>query len=327
MAKAATSFRYAYEVLLDQCADLELPIRFLDGVPDGFTIEGPSGEVIPICLVGSTCSMLEQVLCSLSVTFNELKLLAVGESKEVRLLTPRIAVAKLLPSVYSFTNNRYGIVPGTERVRTKFCAELFRAMTRRPGPRHLSNAFLGLVDSDQGLLLAEHVVTPGNLEVRVKRYHIGSPLHRYRYTEAHETAFGGTPLARWSRFETPVVCFDWRNPLEDEHGKRLADEPLSDDYASIWIDDCARAKQLARDTFGWIEELFAERGLQLIDICFFIDRTGSVIFGEISPDCMRVRSRAADDSEALDKDQWRSGGEPAAVLDRYEKLYQIIFAS
>ncbi|MEP9387670.1 phosphoribosylaminoimidazolesuccinocarboxamide synthase [Mesorhizobium sp. KR9-304] len=325
MARATKSFGYASEVLLDQCADLDLPIRFLGGTSEGFTVEGPVGEIIPVRLVASGDSMLEQVLRGLSVTFDRLELLTVGESKEIRLLTPKIAVAKLLPSVYSFTNNRYGIVPGTELVRTRFCGELFRAMARRPGGRRLSNAFLGLVDSDRGPLLAEHVVVPGNLELRVKRYHIGSPVHRYRYTEAHETAFGAGPLTRWSRFENPVVCFDWRNPLHDDEGNRLADEPLSDDYAAIWMDDSVRAKELACDTFAWIEELFAARGLQLIDICFFIDRTGSVIFGEISPDCMRVRSSASDNSEALDKDQWRSGGEPSAVLARYEELYRIVF--
>lgn len=325
MSKTANAFRFASDVLLDQCEELELDVRFSGALPDGFELLGPSGERIAVRPDERSASMLEQVLRGLSINFENLKLLTIGESKEIRLLTSKIAVAKLLPSVYSFTNNRYGVAAGTEYVRTMFCAQIFKEMARRPGPKHLSNAFIGLVESQQGLLLAEHIVVPGNLEVRVKRYHIGSPLHRYRYAENHETAFGGPPLTRWTRFERPVVCFDWRNPLADESGNRLADEPLSDDYASVWIDNFSRAKQLARDTFEWIENLFAIRGLRLIDICFFIDRTGSVIFGEISPDCMRVRSRAADDSEALDKDEWRSGGEASAVLERYQKLYEIVF--
>ncbi|MDB5692651.1 MAG: phosphoribosylaminoimidazolesuccinocarboxamide synthase, partial [Alphaproteobacteria bacterium] len=52
---------------------------------------------------------------------------------------------------------------------------------------------------------------------------------------------------------------------------------------------------------------------------------GQVIFGEISPDCMRVRGSASDEGEALDKDNWRSGGEAADVLERYKRLHSIVF--
>jgi phosphoribosylaminoimidazole-succinocarboxamide synthase len=100
---------------------------------------------------------------------------------------------------------------------------------------------------------------------------------------------------------------------------------LPDDYASIWLDNVPAAKKLAREAFEWIEELFASKGLRLIDICFFIDSSGRVLFGEISPDCMRVRDMASDEGEALDKDEWRSGGDPKAVLWRYGRLYSIVF--
>lgn len=317
--------RTAIELLSDQCADLELEVR-LTGARDGtLHLAGPAGEALQVRLHGSPYSMMEQLLRGLRFDFDTLPLLTRGESKEIRLLTPRIALARLLPSVYSFTHNRYGTVPGTELVRAHFSAEVFRAMARLPGPRHLSTAFIGLLETPVGPLLAEHVVRPGNIEVRVKRYHIGSPLHRYRYTERHASARGGAPIARWSRFEQPVVCFDWRHPMQDEHGQRLADEPLSDDYAGVWLDHPLRAKQLARDTFEWMEQAFAAAGLKLIDICYFIDQSGTVIFGEISPDCMRVRSRAADESDALDKDEWRSGGEAPAVLERYQRLYAAVF--
>ena len=104
--------------------------------------------------------------------------------------------------------------------------------------------------------------------------------------------------------------------------RALADEPLPDDYASIWLDDVPGAKRLARETFEWIEELFFSKSLRLIDICFFLDRTGQVIFGEISPDCMRVRSNASDEGEALDKDEWRSGGKRCR---RTRTIYQALF--
>lgn len=318
-------FHAASEVLLDQCSALDLDVRFVRSSDAGICLAGPGGEPILVDPGHPECSMIEQVLQSLRFEFDQLPLLTRGESKELRLLTPRIVLAKLLPTVYSFTNNRYGNAPGTEVVRARFSAQIFRRMALDPGPRHLANAFLGLIESPHGPLLAEHLVSPGNIEVRVKRYHIGSPTHRYRFAEQHRTAGDGPPLERWDRFAAPLVCFDWRHPMADGDGRPLADEPLPDDYAGIWLDDVPAAKRLARDTFEWMEALFAMRGVKLIDICYFIDRTGRVIFGEISPDCMRVRSQASDESEALDKDEWRSGGHPEDVLRRYERLHAIIF--
>jgi phosphoribosylaminoimidazole-succinocarboxamide synthase len=315
----------AADVLLDQCAALALDIEIAAADEDAIVVRGPSGESIPVDPADPRLSMLEQVVRGLKFDFENLPLLCRGDSKDIRLLTPRMAVARLLPTVYSFTENRYGRVEGTQAVRSEFSARIFSEMARHPGARHLSTAFIAAIDSPDGALLVERVVEPGNIEVRVKRYHIGSPLHRYRYTENHATRLGGEPLRRWTRFERPVVCFDWRHPLRAENGERLADEPLPDDYASLWIDDIANAKRLARQAFEWLEERFLAKGLQIIDVCFFVDRTGTVIFGEISPDCMRVRQAASDSCEALDKDQWRSGGDAVSVLERYRKLNHIIF--
>lgn len=315
----------AAELLMDQCSELGLNIRITGIENSRIELKGPLNEQIIVELNQDEHSMIEQVLRKISIRFDELPILTVGESKEIRLLTPKISLARLIPSVYSFTQNRCGIAPGTEIIRARFSAEVFRTAARYPGPRYLSTAFLGLIESPQGPLLAERVVEPSNVEVRVKRYHIGSPVHRYRFADRHSTAHNGPPLIRWFRFQKPVVCFDWRHPMHDEEGNRLADEPISDDYADVWLDNAVRAKELARDTFEWLEALFARRGLHLIDICFFIDKTGTVIYGEISPDCMRVRNNAEDDSESLDKDEWRSGGEATEVLNRYQRLNNIIF--
>jgi len=311
---------------LHTCADLRLDVRLgtVDEAAGVATMVGPAGETITVRLE-SARAPLEQLLQGLHFDFEALPLLVRGESKEIRLLTPNVCLARLLPTAYSYTNNRYGVVPGTDHVRARFSAEIFRAMQADPliGPGAV--AFLGLVESPHGPLIAERVVTTCNLEVRVKRYHIGSPTKRYRFVDQHATAHGGPPLQRWDRFGQPVVCFDWRHPLRGDDGERLADEPLSDDYAALWIDDMASAKHLARRAFSWMEALFAGRGLRLIDICYFIDRPGTTIFGEISPDCMRVRSSASDDAEALDKDEWRSGGDADQVLNRYQRLYTIMF--
>jgi phosphoribosylaminoimidazole-succinocarboxamide synthase len=88
--------------------------------------------------------------------------------------------------------------------------------------------------------------------------------------------------------------------------------------------DVRAAKQLAIDVFLWLEERFARARLHLIDLCLFVDRSGHVVFGEISPDCMRVRSEGADGAAAFDKDVWRSGGTPEAVALSYNRLHQRI---
>lgn len=313
------------EKLLDECDDLALQITIDRATESEILVRGPENERIELKLHNNEFSLMEQVLRGLTLKFDTLPVLTRGESKEIRLVTPRLTAAKLIPSVYSYTHNRYGFAPGTEIIRALFSARIFREMSRHPGDRHLSTAFVGLIEHHKAPLLIERLINPGNIEVRVKRYHIGSPTHRYKFTEDHGTARDGSPLRRWDRFEQPVVCFDWRHPLLNTDGKPLADEPLPDDYAAIWLDDIASAKSLARSAFEWLETRFGGAGLKLIDICFFIDQSGSTMFGEISPDCMRVRSKASDDTDALDKDEWRTGGDANAVLQKYSTLYNMLF--
>lgn len=274
-------------------------------------------------------TLLERALRVLPLDFDSLPLLVEGESKIIRKWTERLVAIRFKPTVYSFTANRYGEVFGTDSIRLKFSAALFRLMAAAKFeddaiPR---SAFVAEYESADGPLLIERMVEACNLEARIKRYHIGSPVHRYRYTEKHPTRNGGRPLSRWSRLDSPVVCFDWRHPLFDEEQNRLADEPLPDDYAALWIDNFPHAKKMALRTFLWMEKLFEASALRLIDMCIFIDRTGETIYGEISPDCMRVRLDLSDPSlaEAADKDLWRAGRSPDALHSRYQELHQRLF--
>lgn len=272
---------------------------------------------------------LEQALRIMAPDFDTLPLLTEGESKIIRQWNDKMVIIRPKPTVYSYSANRYGVVPGTDCLRMKFSAALFRKMaginsTNGVRPR---SAFLSEIPSQFGSLLVERKVETCNLEVRVKRYHIGSPIHRYRYTENIESTQTCGPIKKWSRFDTPVVCFDWRHPLLDEEGNRLADEPISDDYAAVWMNNTGHAKEMARQTFLWMEDLFARADLCLIDMCLFIDREGHVIYGEISPDCMRVRFGRGDPSQAQpgDKDVWRAGSSPAELERTYTKIYQCLF--
>ena len=278
----------------------------------------------------SRLTLLEQALRCIPLDFDALPLLVEGDSKIVRSWTPHVVVERFKPTVYSYTYNRYGQAPGTEVTRAEFSAEVFRRIARigNWSPHAPRSAYLGLIYDDAGPLLVQRKVDASNLEVRVKRYHIGSPLHRYRYTEKYPTALrGSAPLQKWSRFEQPVVCFDWRNPLTDDQGERLADEPISDDYASVWLHDARHAKEMVRSLFMWLEEMFDAAGFVLVDFCVFVDRHGRLIYGEISPDCMRVRRKSDNPEHAapLDKDLWRRGDSQAEVALWYRRLYLEVF--
>lgn len=274
--------------------------------------------------------LVEHVIQQLPFQLEQLPLLIEGESKIIRLLNSKMVVEQFKPTVYSFTHNRYGEVEGTAELRVQFSAELFRSMNRynHEQGKHLRNAFLAVVYTADGPLMVQEKVDTCNLEVRVKRYHIGSPVHRYKYTEKYNTVqLNEAPLTKWTRFDVPLVCFDWRLPLTDELGNRLADEPVSDDYAGIWMNDVVEAKNLARETFSWMERVFRDAGLLLVDICFFIDKTGRTLYGEISPDCMRVREGLGEpqESSSFDKDLWRQGEKEQLLAKRYHKLFHILF--
>jgi phosphoribosylaminoimidazole-succinocarboxamide synthase len=277
-------------------------------------------------------TLLERALRVLPLDFESLPLLVEGESKIVRRWTDKLVAVRFKPTVYSFTANRYGEVAGTDVIRLNFTAALFRLMasTRFDGAAIPRSAFVAQVESPtSGPLLIERMVESCNIEARIKRYHIGSPVHRYLFTEKHPTIRSASPLSRWSRLDSPVVCFDWRHPLFDGEGRRLADEPLSDDYAAVWMRDVGYAKEMARQTFIWMEKMFEAAGIRLIDMCIFIDREGKTIYGEISPDCMRVRLDLGDPSQAkaADKDLWRAGRSSDSLRRRYEEVHQRLFAT
>lgn len=264
------------------------------------------------------------ITTSAELDFLRLPLLVNGDSKEIRILPEGNVIERLKPTVYSFTHNRYGYAPGTEIIRARFTAAIFAYLdwferTNRFGD--YDSAFVRLEESPAGPFLIQRRVETCNLEVRVKRYHIGSPLHRYRYTGRYPSQQrGGQPISKWSRYEMPIVCFDWRHPMTDEHGVALADEPISDDYAKLWMENVHTAKRMAAGTFMRLEALFDRAGLVLVDICFFIDRTGTILYGEISPDCMRVREKGV----SLDKDLWRDGKSQDTLLNGYSRLYELI---
>jgi len=319
-------------VVVNELSSLEMDISARctkSASPGIFRIQTGSHRAVEIDLDASSLGALETVLQSIVVDPLELPILLEGESKILRSWTDKIVVEELKPTVYSYTMNRYGTAVGTDAVRVAFSAALFREMANLPGamPFRPQSAFLAKIQHQGISYLVQRRVEASNLEIRVKRYHIGSPLHRYKYTDKHSTTQTCGPLTQWSRFDKPVVCFDWRNPLQDDSGQKLADEPISEDYAAVWMDAPEYAREMSRQTFCWLESRFARAGVLLVDMCMFVDFSGKTIYGELSPDCMRIRFGLEHPSQARagDKDLWRQGAKGEELLERYAEAYTRIY--
>lgn len=274
--------------------------------------------------------------------FSSLPLVAEGESKEVRYAGNGKVIIRLKPTVYSYTHNRNGIVPGSDTLRSNAARILTNVVTNAGIPHSyqqftkdyiVSELILQPITAQQPLpfrpddlsndqLAKLHIAPP--IEVVVKKVHTGTPKHRYYQFDNYPTRFGFPDKTQGIKADTAypetTVRFDWRNPLHDNQGNRLADEVMSDDMAN-WFIDVKLAKQTALDAFKALDTYFHKRGLELWDICFFITQDGTTLFGEISPDCLRVR---AADGSSLDKDIWRSGGSSHTVLEKWQLFVDTI---
>lgn len=267
--------------------------------------------------------------------FDALPVVAQGNSKDIRYLGNGLVAMKLRPTVYSFTHNRAGEVAGTDKVRIEASRHLVK-IVERAGVEHAyqeiqDNFIISrlVLPESTGTLTQDFVpedlseqeiaelprATP--IEVVVKRIHTGTPKHRY-YGMAGTTVRSGHAQAD-ARIEVDVsypelvVRFDWRNPYENDKGVKMQDEVLPEVMAD-WYIDTRQAAATANKAFLALESSLAEVGLALWDICFFISQDGKIMFGEISPDCLRVR--AGDDS--LDKDVWRKGGSSGDVIEKWQ---------
>ncbi len=275
--------------------------------------------------------------------FRKLPLVVEGESKEVRYCGNGQVIIRLKPTIYSFTHNRSGVIEGSDTLRLQSIQALLPVL-RSVGIQH---SYIEVNDSWILSALVLQPATRGNpepfrprdlipdelsplplappVEVVVKRVHSGTPKHRYYEFDHYgvrvsHPQFPNASLQVDQPYPEPFVRFDWRNPMTDRSGQRLADEVLPEPMAD-WFIDVERAKQTAMRAFNALDVFLRERQLELWDICFFISEDGQVMFGEVSPDCLRVR---AGDGSSLDKDVWRGGGSSETVLQKWQKFTRIV---
>lgn len=269
--------------------------------------------------------------------FNKLPLIVVGESKEVRYAGEGESIIRLKPTIYSFTHNRTGEVPGTDTLRLKSIQNIL-PIIRSLGIDHtyrevndqwilsdlvmqpdLPDAPAFTPDDLTAKEIAELPKAPP-IEVIAKARHTGTSKHRYFQFSEYCTR-SGIKIGAEETYPEPVIRFDWRNPMHHPAtDERLADEILPDQVAN-WFINTEVARKTAQTAFNGLCEYFSKKDLDLWDICFFISEDGKRMFGEISPDCMRVRTLG---NMSLDKDIWRAGGSSDTIKSKWQQMINML---
>jgi phosphoribosylaminoimidazole-succinocarboxamide synthase len=253
-------------------------------------------------------AMLQKLWIDSVGNYADLPSFCVGNSKELRrTAVPGIFIGRFLPTLYSYTSNRAGIVSGTDTLRMA----ISRIFWRHLHSISINTCYLAC-STDYALVL-EEAVPP--IEVIVKRALVGTPAHIYHGLFERRDRFD----RQFVRGEQhPIyVRFDYRNPLISKTGDRLRDEMLPLPIADRLIDTEAATKLALRIIAG-IDKLLNAVGLQVIDICLFFDDTGNVLCGEISPDNMRIKPLSHD--EDFDKDLWRKDRPSEEIIAQWTRL-------
>lgn len=251
--------------------------------------------------------------------FERLPLIVEGESKIVRDVGNGYCVIAYKPTIYSFTANRAGIIPGSEVLRLK-ASKIFLQVLQDAGIKHAYNAI------NDRFVFADLVKDPPPIETIVKGFHSGTSKHRYvgmagTPIRSNHPYFAGQIFGPEGAYPGPIVRFDWRNPLHHPtSGVVLADEVLGADQAD-WYIDTVKARKTALRVYRALANFLATKDIVLYDLCLFIAADGETVFGEISQDCGRFRHF---DLGSLDKDEWRAGGSSEHVLKKWQLLLDLI---
>lgn len=257
--------------------------------------------------------------------FTDLPLFTKGESKEIRVVDSEHLIVKLIPSLYSYRKNKYSFVSDTEKLRLE-AYKLLNEILQRAGiitsTIHFgSNYYI----SKRMLIDGKDYVPP--IEVIVKGRHVGTPKHTLYNIGKYLTKYGGYIFP--DRAHAPYVRFDYTNPLRDDKGERLRDECIPHGLAEHYI-NTSKAETTALKAYEVLFEFLSERGLRLDDICFKIDSTGEIIFGEVSPDCLRavfVEKNAdffSSKGNDVSKDTFRGEATDQTVIDSYRHFLNLL---
>ena len=283
--------------------------------------------------------------------FEQMPLVAEGHSKIVRQYNEQYDLVTYKPTVFSHTHQRAGVIPGTDLARMRMTRDTLQLLHLNQIP----HCYLYVGDR---YILTRHVpeeqIPP--VEVVVKRCFIGTDKYRYygmkdlknrwgnplvagkvdslndpkqagelgRYQGQGMSSCPSVPPVAVELEQSPIVRFDYRNPnYHPETGQPLGDQAMCDDLANLMV-DVEVTKKLVKRTFLVLEKEFRAMDLYLVDLCFMTLTDGSAFYGEISPDCMRLKKMTEDGLDDVSKDTWRAGGSSNLVLAKWQQAAEIL---
>lgn len=287
-----------------------------------------------------------------------------GESKRVyRIVDPvgafgPLCLIKLKSTIYSHKRQSTGEIAELAGVRGAGSQIVLELLARCA----LSHAYLDV--SSSGLILAEFVERIPPTEIVVKRFCVGTDRHALhgldRNGELVNTETGEYRCGPYVRFDwrnpNHVEPVSRRNPADspyyylveetlgkerffqqymtpqDASGSKPLFTPVGDTAATSAmlapVQNIEQTRQTAMRVFLSLQHYLSRctPALELQDICMMTDRSGTLVWSEINPDCMRVK--APSDCSQYDKDIWRAGGSSARdeVLLKWRKFNEILGA-
>ncbi len=251
---------------------------------------------------------LEQIFRREKENFRDLATFHKGNSLEIRKTsTPGILMEKFSPTIYSYTANRAGIIDETNFIRLAV-SRIFWAQLNKGGVSTCALACEG-----DTVLVTQEVLPP--VEIVVKGALIGTPAHVYHGIFQHSDRFG-KPFVK-GEGHAPYVRFDYRNPLQDDTGNRLRDECLPSALAERLI-NTKIAEQTALQVFKIVEQTLREVNMRVLDMCLFLNVTGEIVCGELSPDNMRIKD--LQNTQDFDKDVWRKGKSSEELITKWTEI-------
>lgn len=215
-----------------------------------------------------------------------------GKSKALYTYDEQHYVAQLIPSLSSFTFERYELVNGTAELRLDF----YEMAVKKLNAAGIKTAFVKRLGP---ITYLTKKCTNPPFEVIVKNYAVGSTLRKYPGL-----------FKEGQKFSRPIVKFDYRIDPEDL--------PIAADYLREYGENPDELKRIALETNRILCQWLNPR--VLIDFCliFGTDNDGNLcISSEISPDCMRLKSEKG---EPLDKDLFRQGKSHSEIIEIWTSL-------
>ena len=240
-------------------------------------------------------------------------------------------------TIYSHSQQHTGEIKDLEKIRSTG-SQLFLEMMWRNDINHAYNCI-----SNNGIISSKIMETTP-IETVFKSNFTGTDKHSYY---GYNNFINNTIQYKSSHY----IRFDWRNPnhlflgtnvvdcyyyiIEKFYGKEifmkkfltkennvipLGDKTISEDIIEDYT-NVLKTRELAYKMFCTIKYYMKQVGLDVLDGCFMINKSGTFIYSEINQDCMRIQQN----NVSLDKDLWRSGGSSNCeiIIDKWNKFNTI----